>query len=188
MEYEKSIDVNGKVFIVQCIQSDNKNAVARVRENTITIKIPRRWPHNEKLSVAQSLEKRIISQLLNPKTKINPLPEMNEQQKHAAARARLPDVVTKVQELNAVHFQSQLGRIRIRHNLTNWGSCSTKNNISLNFVLLFLPTELLDYVIVHELAHTKIRNHSQRFWQFVERVIPGYKNRKRELKKYSLTN
>lgn len=56
-------------------------------------------------------------------------------------------------------------RVFIRSQKTRWGSCSEKNNINLNIKLVQIPSELSDYVILHELVHTRIKNHSPRFWK-----------------------
>ncbi len=189
MDFDKTILIKGQNFNIQYLDSDNKNAVARIKENLITIKLPRRWPHKARLEAAENLEKRIIKKLAKPQKKIKAVPEnLTEQEKRQFACNSLPTISARIDEFNSSYFNSHLGKIRIRSNLTNWGSCSTKNNISINFALLFLPQELLDYVIVHELAHTKVRNHSQRFWQIVGKILPDYKNRKKELRRYSLTN
>lgn len=66
-----------------------------------------------------------------------------------------------------------------------WGSCDIKNNIKLNWKLIILPEELQDYVIYHELAHTKEMNHSKKFWGEVEKMCPNYKKCRESLKKYS---
>ena len=79
-------------------------------------------------------------------------------------------------------FGSELGRISISRGLTIWGSCSPKNNISINLRLLFLDKKFLDYVVVHELSHTKVRSHSKRFWKTVAKYIPEYRLLRKELK------
>lgn len=63
-----------------------------------------------------------------------------------------------------------------------WGACSSKKEINLNFRVVCLPQVLIDYVIVHELTHTKEMNHSAKFWEKVERVLPDYKKRRKALK------
>ncbi len=67
---------------------------------------------------------------------------------------------------NVVKISSANGR---------WGSCSTERNINLNWKLALAPVEILDYVIVHELAHIKEMNHSPKFWKIVEKYLPNYK-------------
>ena len=77
-------------------------------------------------------------------------------------------------------------RVFVKNQRTLWGSCSAKNNINLNYKLVVLPDALQEYVILHELVHLKIKNHSKNFWNELARYCPDYKERKRELKKYRL--
>ena len=75
----------------------------------------------------------------------------------------------------------------IRNQKTKWGSCSAKNNISLNINLVRLPDELRDYVILHELVHTRHKNHSNRFWETLDTVTGGCsKALRRELRKQQI--
>lgn len=73
-------------------------------------------------------------------------------------------------------------RISIRDTKRSWGSCSSKGNLNFSYKLLFLPRCVYDYIIVHELCHLKELNHSERFWQHVETVMPNYLDLKNELR------
>ena len=75
------------------------------------------------------------------------------------------------------------GRITIRNQKTRWGSCSSKGNLNFNYQLYYMKEDLLDYVIVHELAHRRHMNHSLEFWQEVERYYPDYRECRKRLKK-----
>jgi predicted metal-dependent hydrolase len=70
------------------------------------------------------------------------------------------------------------GRVCIRNQSSRWGSCSSIGNLNFNYRIAFLPTELLDYVIVHELCHRIEFNHSSIFWSHVESVLHDYQLRK----------
>lgn len=76
-----------------------------------------------------------------------------------------------------------VNQVRIKNQKTMWGSCSSKNNINLNYLLLMAPMGVIDYVIVHELVHTIHRNHSTDFWDSVELIMPQFQEHKRWLKK-----
>lgn len=76
------------------------------------------------------------------------------------------------------------GRITIRKQKTRWGSCSLEGNLNFNGLLMMVPPEVLDYVVVHELCHRLEMNHSSRFWSQVENVIPNYRKPRKWLKEY----
>jgi len=74
--------------------------------------------------------------------------------------------------------------IFVRNQKTRWGSCSRRQNISLNLRIIMAPFEVVEYIIIHELAHLKEMNHSKRFWQVVGDFCPDYKKHLAWLKKY----
>jgi len=77
-------------------------------------------------------------------------------------------------------------KLVIRDKRSQWGSCSPGNRISLNIKLARLPDELIDYVILHELAHTRIKNHGRRFWSFLDGVFGDARALDAQLRKYHL--
>ena len=77
-------------------------------------------------------------------------------------------------------------RVFIRNQKTRWGSCSHKNNISLNMKLVKLPDELMDYVILHELAHTRFKNHSNDFWVELNMLVGNGKGMALRLREYGM--
>ena len=74
------------------------------------------------------------------------------------------------------------GTVTIREQKTRWGSCSMKGNLNFNWKLVLMPPEILDYVVVHELAHRIQMNHSAAFWAEVGKILPDYKERRQWLK------
>ncbi len=77
-------------------------------------------------------------------------------------------------------------KIRVKNLKSRWGSCNQDKVITLNVSLLKLPEDLAEYVIFHELVHTKHLNHSRQFWQEVEALLPDYKQRRKNLKTFSV--
>lgn len=79
-------------------------------------------------------------------------------------------------------YNFQINNIRINNAKGSWGSCSSKKNINLNWRLIMADKSISDYVIIHELVHTKVMNHSKNFWNLVEQIIPNYKEIRQNLK------
>ncbi len=75
-------------------------------------------------------------------------------------------------------------RFRLSSAVTRWGSCSARGTISLTWRLIMAPPEIIDYVIIHELAHTREKNHSRAFWNLLEEQLSDYRQKRRWLKKY----
>ncbi|WP_297468601.1 M48 family metallopeptidase, partial [Thermococcus sp.] len=76
------------------------------------------------------------------------------------------------------------GKIYIRNQKTKWASCSGRGNLSFNLRLVALPEDLIDYVVIHELAHLRHLNHSREFWALVGRFYPDYERARRKLRRW----
>lgn len=102
--------------------------------------------------------------------------ELSELKKRA-----LPLIIERVEQFAPI-VGVDYGRITVRSQTTRWGSCSAKGTLSFNCLLALVPSEVLDYVVVHELCHRREMNHSARFWAEVGRILPDYAARRRWLK------
>ncbi len=98
------------------------------------------------------------------------------------AKIFLIERLNELAEMNGFSYN----KVFIRNQKTRWGSCSAKNNISLNMKLVLLPEELRDYVILHELVHTQKKNHSSKFWQELDKFVGNAKNKQSWLNDYGL--
>ena len=80
------------------------------------------------------------------------------------------------------HYRHALRRVFIKNSKSRWGSCSSAGNLNFNYKLLFLPQELADYVVVHELCHLRHFNHGPEFWALVSQACPDYKSLRKALR------
>jgi predicted metal-dependent hydrolase len=101
-------------------------------------------------------------------------------------RRQAANILTPRIELLARQHGFRYNRLFIKNQRTLWGSCSTMNNINLNQNLIRLPQELQDYVILHELVHTRVKDHSAAFWEQLSQVCPAAKTHRRKLRRYKL--
>ncbi|MEM1312676.1 MAG: SprT family zinc-dependent metalloprotease [Patescibacteria group bacterium] len=98
------------------------------------------------------------------------------------ARALLQDRLSHWSIIMKLNYTS----FRLSSAKTRWGSCSCKDVISLNWRLVLIDMNIIDYVVIHELAHVRQKNHSAKFWIIVEKYCPNYKDLRRELKEKQL--
>lgn len=98
------------------------------------------------------------------------------------AKEYLPVRVEKLAKLCNFNYK----QVKVRNAKTRWGSCSKDNNIMLSLHLMRLPDELIDYVVLHELSHTIHKNHSHKFWSFLDNITGNAKGLEKRLKEYKI--
>ncbi len=154
----------GTEFRICILRAARSTCSARVSGNTITAYIPESTPP----SASEELASKVISKALSE-----------------ASVRRLGEIVEKI---NSSGPKSEVRRLIVKPSRRVWGYYSTKDgSLMLNTKLLYAPYQILEYVIIHELVHAKIRSHSRRFWDTVRSFIPDYKERRRWLRENSFT-
>ena len=165
----------------QIIRSPRKTvSIQIVPPGQVVVRCPNRMKNEEIRTFVQSKADWIEKHLQKFSGSPALPPFTPEQVKKLAAQA------LKVIPERVAYFAPKVGvtygNITIRNQRTRWGSCSSKGNLNFNCLLMLVPREVLDYVVVHELCHRKELNHSPRFWAEVERILPDYKIRQKWLK------
>ncbi len=112
--------------------------------------------------------------------------EHNHQIREALIRwmkKQTKQLVERMVESHAAKHQLNPRTITIKTQKSRWGSCGIHNDININWLLIMAPKEVLEYVVVHELCHIRVKNHSSQFWSLVSEHLPDYQNRRNWLKK-----
>lgn len=92
------------------------------------------------------------------------------------------EIITKLVQRFASIYGVKIGRVSVRNQRTRWGSCSKLGNLNFNYKLIFLPEDLRNYIVIHEICHLIEFNHSKKFWAEVEFLAPNHKELKRALR------
>lgn len=141
----------------------------RNRDVTAFVESKRVWLKNN----LEKLEKRALQ---TAETEIFTSAEIREMTEKA--KTVIAEKAAYYADIIGVEYE----KITIRHQVSRWGSCSPKRNLSFNCLLMLCPEKVTDYVVVHELCHLKEMNHSESFWAEVGKVLPDYKERRRWLR------
>ena len=169
----------------EIIKSSRKTIAVEVRQDgSVLVRAPRNCPQSRIDTFLKEKQAWVLAKVEEQKEKeadsmkIQPLSEAEQRLYRDKAREIFEQKVSYYAQMMGVSY----GRIAIRDQKTRWGSCSGEGNLNFNWRLIFAPAGVLDYVVVHELAHRKEMNHSPRFWKVVEDTMPEYRKYQRWLK------
>ena len=175
---------------ISVIRSARKSLGLEVRDaNTVLARIPTRVSDRELKAFVENHRSWILEKTAvmaereeNRKSTPAPPPELLSKTDRMKIQLKIGKRVRHYCEKMGV----TVGYVTVKNQKTRWGSCSAKGNVNFNYQLAFLPDELLDYVVIHELAHRRHMDHSRAFWAEVEKYCPDYLERREQLKEYSL--
>jgi predicted metal-dependent hydrolase len=149
----------GKSNRIVILRSFNESIKTRLKTNQIVIQLPTNMDY--RVQEAQQAIRKASERALKKE-----------------AETLLPQRLKTLADINSISYKS----CKIKKLKSRWGSCDTQQNIVLNMYLTQLPWDLIDYVICHELAHVKHKHHQKAFWDYLEIMLPDYKQRRKFLK------
>lgn len=161
------------------IRSSRKTIAIQITPaGDVLVRCPNRMSSRDIASFVDSKRGWIEKHLSRQSPALPPFSDTELRTLSQQAKAVLPERVAYFAPKVGVSY----GRITIRAQRSRWGSCSSNGNLNFNCLLMLMPPEVQDYVVVHELCHRKELNHSHRFWTEVEKILPDYPARKKWLK------
>ena len=177
MDYEiKHKDVG----IIRYIKNNRaKRIIISIKPEYVRVTVPRR----QTLKNAQEFVDKKINWIKKHSNNMKVLIEKSKKLPKIDREEARENLEKRLSELAEQH-NFQYNRVSIRSQRTRWGSCSSKDNISLNMKLLHLPQQLIDYILLHELVHTRVKNHSKDFWNELETVVPNARTVDEQLREY----
>ncbi len=172
-------------FEIEIIRSNRRTlSIKVVDDGRILVRAPLRMSERQIMRYVyekQDWIEHTMQKLAEERFRMESIPKFTESEMRKYI-LQAKEVIPQRVEYYARQMGVSYARISIRSQRTRWGSCSGKGNLNFNCLLVLTPPEVLDYVVVHELCHLREMNHSVRFWQQVESVLPDYKVRRKWLK------
>ncbi len=161
---------------VSVIKSKRKTISIQVKPDEVIIRAPLRMKEKEIENFVQTkrhwIEKHLKTVAEKQKLLQNTEPYSEEEIKGFAAKAK--EIIEPKVEFYSKKIGVTYNKITIRCQRTRWGSCSSKGNLNFNCLLVLLPDEIIDSVVVHELCHRKQMNHSAKFYAEIDKFFPDY--------------
>lgn len=171
-------------ILINLFRSKRKTIALEIKQDGVYLRTPLRMTEAEIQSFLERkkdwLQKHLHKQAERSAT-AKDLPPYTHEELHVLAEKALQVIPERVKYYAGI-IGVDYGRITIRNQRTRWGSCSSKGNLNFNCLLMLMPNEIIDSVVVHELCHRKYMNHSVQFYAEVEKAFPDYQRCRKWLK------
>ena len=177
--------------MIQCnlVKSRRRTLSISIEENgTVTIRAPygvSRKYVDEFLQQKKEWIKTKVKEVKENHKKAHSIRESIPEEEMIEYKEKARKVITNRVEYFAKNHKLLFNNIRISSAKHRWGSCSARDNLNFNWKVIFAPVDVIDYLVVHELAHIKHKHHKRSFWAFVEKMDPEFKEHRKWLKKHS---
>ncbi|MFC1656229.1 M48 family metallopeptidase [Patescibacteria group bacterium] len=174
------------MYYCKLIKSNRRTLSLTIEQDgTVTIRAPKRISQAHIDNFLKEKKKWIIKHI----EKVKERQKQSEDFSQKIDGTKIPQYKKRARQIiteRADHFSEKHNlpykSIRLSSAKTRWGSCGPTNNLNFNWIIMFAPPEVVDYLVVHELAHTKHRHHQKSFWKLVEEIDPGYKKNRKWLR------
>ncbi len=171
------IEYNGEKIPYQIINSKIKNMYIHIKDGNVIVKVPNKLKEKYAIDFVNQKAKWIYKKVKEAENQKKEKITIEPQDIH-----RLETIVSQ----SVYEYSNKLGinpnKVKLKDIKYAWGSCSSKKNISINLQLAKKDEMEIRYVVLHEMCHLKYMNHSEDFWNLVERYMPNYKIYRKRLK------
>ncbi len=152
------ITVRGQSFLLHINETERNNYKGKIVPGNIFIEAPLLAKEKEKTEATRTIVMKTLANFF------------------------YMEIANRLIELNEQFYKKRITKFSLKYMTTRWGSCSYKGGINISSRLLLAPADVMDYVLIHELAHLVYMDHSPAFWNEVARAMPNYKEKEKWLK------
>ena len=169
---EGKILTDPEIGEVQIVKSTRSRSISiRVHPvRGVRVSVPRLVPYAAAIAFFKLKRGWVLEVMARQKERFKDVPSVNPEEIAEMRRRAKAELPVRLAEL-ASRYGFVYNRVAIKHNSTNWGSCSSKNNINLNLNIVRLPSVLRDYILLHELCHLRHHDHGEGFHLLLEHVL-----------------